>query len=84
LLPHFEESNWTSGLRICAWPGIEGFSDGDSFADFTYYDIEGKLAQLLDIPVEDGPKTFLVEVKTSKAVEDGFYCSPRQLTTVFS
>ena len=39
-------------------------------------------AELLGLPSKEGPKTFHVEVKASKAIENGFVFSSRQLNTV--
>lgn len=39
------------------------------------------MATLFDIEI-DKPKTFYIEVKTSKEVENGFAFSSRQLNTV--
>jgi hypothetical protein len=81
LAPNFEDSNWTSSNRKIVYPDIPSFYDGDSFADFTYHDYEGKLAQILGLQVA-GNKTFHIEITTSKAAENGFAFSARQLDTV--
>lgn len=81
LVPEFTTLNWTSSLRRYAFPELAAFNDGDSYSDFTYHDYTGIMAALLDIST-DRPKTFHVEVKTSKARENGFAFSSRQLNTV--
>ena len=55
--------------------------DSDSRSDFTYKDTTGMLAALLDTPI-DRPKTFLLEVKTSRDAENGFVFSSKQFKTV--
>ena len=57
------------------------FNDKDSFADFTFEDSEGIMAALLDVQT-DQPKTFLLEVKTSKEIKNKFMFSSRQFKTV--
>ena len=80
-IPGFTESNWTSSLKRYAYPDLPVFNDRDSISDFTYEDTTGDLAALLEIPT-DGPKTFFIEIKTSKFVENCFTFSPKQFITV--
>lgn len=79
LVPDLGSSNRTSGLRKHA--GILDYKDGNSLPDFTYNDREGKMAELLGLQ-ETGDKTFHIEVKPSKSIEDSFAFSSRQLNTV--
>ena len=68
-------------MRRHVFPGLPPFNDVDSCSDFTYCDYTGTMATLLNISV-DSPKTFHIEVKTSKAAENGFSFSSRQFKTV--
>ena len=70
-------------MRKYIYPDIPAFNDGKSFADFTYHDYTGELAKLLGIQAE-GYKTFHIEVKTSKAAENGVAFSSRQFNTVLA
>jgi hypothetical protein len=61
---------------------VAEFGDANSLSDFTYYDSMGAMALLLPDLSTDGPKTFHIEVKTSRDAENGFAFSSRQLNTV--
>ena len=81
LLTDFTERNWTSSNRNYAFPMLPKFNDKDSSSDFTYFDATGLMAAILDLTT-DGPKTFLLEIKTSKNFERGFMFSSTQFKLV--
>jgi len=80
VLPDFTEASWTSSFKKYAFPELN-FNDRDSSSDFTYYDTTGVLAAILEIDT-NGPKTFLLEIKTSRNPENSFVCSSRQFKLV--
>jgi hypothetical protein len=78
---YFDKTNWTSSLRRHAFPELGTPNDKDAISDFVFKDENGIFGPLLGLGA-NGPKTYHLEVKTTREADQVFLCSGRQFTKV--
>jgi hypothetical protein len=82
LIPGFDETAWTSRYRAHVFPDLPTPKDRDHSSDFTFEDKDGVLGSLLKLPSHPD-RTFYMEVKASREIENTLRLTPAQFRTVF-
>jgi hypothetical protein len=83
LIPGFDETPWTSRYRTHVFPDLPTPKDRDYSSDFAFEDKDGALGKLLGLESQRSERTFHIEVKTSRDIDNACTMTPAQIRTVF-